>query len=146
MNFEIGSFFNDVYPPEAADWCNNNNAYIDKIENGYIIKKIPDNTEEEIILINLEIAKLERANAVSNIVVMVDNMEFDGDEISQERMSRTITAAKAMNKSNEDTTTWVLHNNKVAQVTIEQLSKALYLAGVEQTKLWTIPYQNKNSL
>lgn len=28
MNFEIGQKFNGVYPPEAAVWCNANNAHI----------------------------------------------------------------------------------------------------------------------
>jgi hypothetical protein len=30
MNFEIGQKFNGEYPPEAAEWCNANNAHIDE--------------------------------------------------------------------------------------------------------------------
>lgn len=30
--FEIGQIFKEKYPPEAAIWCNNNNAYIKEIE------------------------------------------------------------------------------------------------------------------
>ena len=30
MTFEIGQKFNGEYPPEAAEWCNNNNAHIDE--------------------------------------------------------------------------------------------------------------------
>ena len=30
--FEIGQIFKDVYPPEAALWCNENSAFIDEIE------------------------------------------------------------------------------------------------------------------
>lgn len=30
--YYIGQIFEGIYPPEAADWCNNNNAYIDEIE------------------------------------------------------------------------------------------------------------------
>lgn len=87
-------------------------------------------------------AKQDRSEAVSKITVEVDGMVFDGDEVSQERMSRTITAAKAIGKKDTDTTTWVLHNNTVAQVSVNQLSQALYLAGEEQTRLWTIPYES----
>ena len=31
-NYEIGQIFIGIYPPEAADWCGENNAYIDEIE------------------------------------------------------------------------------------------------------------------
>ena len=30
--YYIGQKFSEIYPPEAADWCNNNNSYIDEIE------------------------------------------------------------------------------------------------------------------
>ena len=65
---------------------------------------------------------------------------FDGDETSQERMSRTITAALATGEDMSATTTWVLADNTVAQVSITQLAQALRAAGEQQTKLWTVPY------
>ena len=46
----------------------------------YFVEKIPDPTPEEIAQKKLEEAKSERATAVSNIKVWVDDMEFDGDE------------------------------------------------------------------
>ena len=85
-------------------------------------------------------AKAERAAAVSRITVTVDGMVFDGDETSQERMSRTITAALATGEDMSATTTWVLADNTVAQVSITQLAQALRAAGEQQTKLWTVPY------
>lgn len=43
MEFYIGQIFEGIYPPEAAIWCNNNNAQIDKIENNnYQIVEIPE--------------------------------------------------------------------------------------------------------
>ena len=30
--FEIGQIFEDTYPPEVAQWCNENNAFINEIE------------------------------------------------------------------------------------------------------------------
>lgn len=87
------------------------------------------------------IAKAERAAAVAALTVEVDGMVFDGDEKAQERMSRTITAATATGASMDDTTTWVLHDNTVAHVSIRQLAMALRLAGEEQTRLWTVPYE-----
>ena len=87
-------------------------------------------------------AKAERADAVSKITVTVDGMVFDGDETSQERMSRTITAAVATGEEMTATTTWVLADNTVAQVSMQQLAQALRLAGEKQTELWTVPYED----
>ena len=86
--------------------------------------------------------KKERAAAVAAITVEVDGMVFDGDEKAQERMSRTITAAVATGEDMSATTTWVLADNTVAQVSIKQLAQALRLAGEKQTELWTVPYQD----
>lgn len=96
---------------------------------------------EEIAAEELAQAKAERADAVSRITVTVDGMVFDGDETSQERMSRTITAAVATGEDMSATTTWVLADNTIAQPSIQQLAQALRAAGEKQTALWTIPYQ-----
>ena len=46
--FYIGQIFEGKYPPMAAVWCNQNNAYIEKIGDGvYEIKEIPAPTPEE---------------------------------------------------------------------------------------------------
>lgn len=100
----------------------------------------PAKTDEEIAVETLAQAKAERADAVSKITVTVDGMVFDGDEISQERMSRTITAAVATGEDMSATTTWVLADNTVAKVSIKQLAQALRAAGEQQTQLWTVPY------
>lgn len=86
-------------------------------------------------------AKVKRAAAVAALTVKVDSMTFDADEIAQERMSRAVTAAIATGEGTSATTTWVLHDNTVATVTIKQLATALRLAGEEQTRLWTVPYE-----
>lgn len=96
-------------------------------------------TEEEL----LEQAKSERAEAVSKIIVEVDGMKFDGDETAQTRMGRTISAALALGVDiNTEKRIWVLADNTVAEPTIAQLAEALRLAGDEQTRLWTVPYQS----
>lgn len=53
MTFEINQIFENNYPPAAAAWCNENNAYIKEIEreNGvrrFRIVGIPEPTQEEI--------------------------------------------------------------------------------------------------
>lgn len=103
----------------------------------------PAKTDEEVAAETLAQAKAERADAVSKITVTVDGMVFDGDETSQERMARTITAAVATGEDMSATTTWVLADNTVAQVSIKQLAQTLRAAGEQQTKLWTVPYQEE---
>lgn len=52
MNFFINQIFEDTYPPEAALWCNENNAYIEEIDpvdgvRCFQIVGIPEPTQEE---------------------------------------------------------------------------------------------------
>ena len=141
--YEIGQIFEGEYAPEVAIWCNENNAYIEEIEavdgvRQFKIVAVPEPTAEELAEQALAQAKVERAEAVAKIVVEVDGMKFDGDETSQGRMARS---AVAMN--DEETIVWVLHDNAIAQVTKAQLLQALRLAGEEQTRLWTMPYEMK---
>ena len=90
-------------------------------------------------------AKTGRAEAVARITVEVDGMVFDGDETAQDRMARAITMFQASNLPDDYTTAWVLADNTVAQVTVNQLAQALLLAGQKQTELWTKPYEAGNA-
>ena len=50
MNYKIGQTFKGTYPPEAAIWCNANNAHIEVKNGQYIIVEnapIPEPTLEE---------------------------------------------------------------------------------------------------
>lgn len=129
---EIETTFGD-----KAAWVSPTTVKLD--EDGEIVSFTPPQpTEEEL----LEKAKSERSEAVSQIVVEVDGMKFDGDEESQTRMGRTVAAAVALGVDIETyTQTWVLADNTVATPTIKQLAQALKLAGEAQTNLWTIPYE-----
>lgn len=86
-------------------------------------------------------AKTDRAEAVARITVEVDGMVFDGDEKAQDRMARAITMFTSSGLPPDTTTEWVLADNTVAQVTVNQLAQALLLAGQKQTELWTKPYE-----
>lgn len=99
-------------------------------------------TEEDLAEQALTKAKAEREEAVSKIVVEVDGMRFDGDEVAQGRMGRTVAAAIADGADLATTKRqWVLADNSVASVTVKQLAQALKLAGDAQTALWVAPYQ-----
>lgn len=148
MTFEIGQIFEKEYPPEAAAWCNDNNAYLEEIapetegSRRFKVIAIPALTEEEQAAQKLTKAKAERADAVSKLVVEVDGMKFDADEESQTRMGRTIAAAVALGVDlDTEKRMWVLADNAIAEVTVKQLAEALRLAGDAQTELWTVPYE-----
>lgn len=115
-------------------------AELGRLPEGAMLE-VPEKPAEVIANEKLTAAKAIRAEAVAALTVEVDGMVFDGDEVAQERMARTVTAATATGASIDDTTTWVLHNNTVATVSIRQLAAALRLAGEEQTRLWTVPYE-----
>lgn len=85
---------------------------------------------------NLAKAKLARLGQVREIKVTTQSgKEFDGDEDSQNRMSRAISA---MNDG--DNTQWVLADNSVVQVSKVELKEALRLAGAAMTTIWMQPY------
>lgn len=96
----------------------------------------PEPTPEQL----LAQAKRERAEKVQRIKVTVDGMTFDGDEVSQSRMARALTAALTAGQSS---TTWVLADNTVATVTKEQLAEALTKSMLEMSKVWTDPYKGE---
>ena len=111
--------------------------------NWYLKGYAPQPTAEEVEAKALAKAKAERSEAVNKIAVEVDGMVFDGDEDSQTRMARTITASQALGLPEETTIGWAMADtnpNKVEQVTVKQLAQALYLAGLKQSELWVKPY------
>lgn len=117
-----------------------------EVEQGYdgcwYVKGFAPEVPEEVALSN---AKAERAKAVAAITVEVDGMTFDGDETAQGRMARAITMFQASSLPEDTTTAWVLADNTVAQVTVNQLAQALLLAGQKQTELWTVPYVQEST-
>ena len=63
--FKIGQTFKETYPPEAAVWCNANNAHIDKQGGQYIIVEntpAPEPTIEE------QVAKLEAETGLTRVM------------------------------------------------------------------------------
>lgn len=130
----------ETYEVEIAPYVALWEAEKAKIEAEQAKAEAEYNKPENVAARAFQAAKAERASAVASITVEVDGMVFDGDEKAQERMARTVTAATATGASMDDTTTWVLNDNTVAQVTVRQLATALRKAGEAQTALWVIPY------
>lgn len=83
-------------------------------------------------IVRWDFLKKYREKAVSDIVVEVDGMLFDGDEKSQERMARIILSVQ----DPDFLFPWKLANNTKAMINVGQLQQALAMAGSRQIELW----------
>lgn len=134
----------EIYKQEGLAFGPEPEKYDDKVpfwaELGvtYSVAPDPEPTEEEKKAQKLEEAKKQRAEQVAAIKVDVDGMLFDGDETSQSRMARALEVASITGMKS---TVWVLADNTVATVTVEQMQKALSQAMLQMGELWTIPYE-----
>ena len=81
-----------------------------------------------------EAEKIQRDITTAEILVTTAaGNVFNGDEISQNRLSRAIMALQLTGTL---TTHWVLADNTVAEVGVQELAEALALSGAAQTALW----------
>lgn len=95
----------------------------------YVAPPPPLPTREEL--------KAQRTAAVEAIkVTTAAGNTFDGDEVSQGRMSRAIIALGAAPSG--ATVNWVLADNTVLNATQAELTEALLLAGQAQAAIWII--------
>ena len=79
---------------------------------------------------------LRQAEVNAIVITTASGKAFDGDEQSQDRMSRAINALNPL-----ETTLWVLSDNTPTMVSREELQEALRLAGAAQTAIWVKPYE-----
>lgn len=75
MEFQIGQIFENTYPPEAAIWCNRNNAYIKADGNSYTIVSIPEPELPE-----LKDIKLNEINAAYQQAIATLTPTYPNDE------------------------------------------------------------------
>lgn len=101
------------------------------IRTGAYIRKVYEEIPE-----TLNLFKGERDVNVSKIVVTVNidgvDIEFDGDERSQNRLNRAYTVAKNKNKN----VFWKTYNNDLVELNADQILDILDAAGTKQTELW----------
>ena len=75
--------------------------------------------------------KLSRQEFVNNIEITYNNVVYQGDEKSQDRMSRAIVGM-----DDDDTIEWTAKDNSKVTLLRSDLKQILRLAGIEQTKVW----------
>lgn len=79
-------------------------------------------------------SQMDRMIQIDNIVVTTSTgKQFDGDEVSQQRMARALLA---MQLAQVGSTQWVLADNTISEVTCDDLGEALVLAGQKQSEIW----------
>jgi len=101
-------------------------------EDGSVETTFRDLTEEELLPILTEDFKKNREVLVINLEVVYNGIVYQGDEKSQDRMSR------AINGLPDDTTiiNWKAKDNSTQELTRPELKEILFLAGQEQTRIW----------
>lgn len=78
--------------------------------------------------------KLSKIKEVESIIVTTSSGKaFNGDETSQDRMTRAITVSQVTGKTE---TEWKLADNSIKVITFSELSEALNLASEAMSKIW----------
>lgn len=95
--FYIGQIFDGKYPPMAAVWCNDNNAFIEKIaDNRYEIKAVPAPpapTHDDIKQMRAEAYRNEVDPITSHIQRLRDD-DPESEEIAELIAERTAKVAE----------------------------------------------------
>ena len=121
----------ELYQSEYIEYSEDNfefdSNYTYKVENGGVVK-----TERTDEIYLKQVSKTNRTTLVENIEVEYNGVVYQGDEISQDRMSR------AINGLPDDVTTisWKAKDNSSQELTRLDLKEILFLAGQEQTRIW----------
>lgn len=135
----LGYYSKDINPliPEGCleltekQWQEAININANCYEDGkFIVKDF--RTAEEVKQGEISKWKSERDIKVQNIEVTYKDVVYQGDEKSQDRMSRHINALP----NTEVTTMWVAKDNSVQILNKEDLQNILLLAGAEMSKIW----------
>lgn len=107
-------------------------AWVEIDESEYETSLVVHNRDMEIRFI-----KSQRKPFLDNLCVTTQaGNTFEGDETSQDRMARAITAME-----DADTLPWVLSDNTVVIVSKAELKEALRLASAAMSEIWVQPYK-----
>ncbi|CUU87834.1 Uncharacterised protein [Campylobacter hyointestinalis subsp. hyointestinalis] len=133
------------------DYPKNDDPYKEVVSSGaikadvyHISYSIVDKPAGVVAAIKYEEWKKDREAKVANIEVSLDNCKgldgstnngviFQGDETSQNRLGRAISASSI---AGVGSTLWTAKNNKVYELSVAQLGEMLLKAGQAQTAIW----------
>lgn len=121
MEYYIGQIFDGIYPPEAAIWCNKNNAYIEDLcDKRYEIKAIPEPTppteeeqrqkravayQQEVDPITSHISRLRDKEQTPEIVAEIEQLITERDAKVEEIIQRYPYPTDPVTESEENADT-----------------------------------------
>lgn len=85
--------------------------------------------------------KNDKEHDLENLTVEYNGLVFDANEISQERINRTIASLEI-----GDTVEWILADNTSSNVNKEVLSNVLSLATKKQSEIWNKYHLIRNDI
>lgn len=100
-------------------------------EDGTVATVFRELIEDDFKSYNEQNYKTIRQNIVDNIEVIYNEIIYQGDEKSQDRMSRAIVGM-----DDDDTIEWTAKDNSKVVLLRSDLKQILRLSGIEQTKVW----------
>ena len=108
--FKIEQTFKGTYPPEAAVWCNANNAHIEAKDGEYIIManpSIPEPTLEE------QVAKLEAETGLTRVMrEMVLSENSGASDYVKAKANEIENLAKQLRTTDEPSKTEIVDNTQ----------------------------------
>lgn len=147
MTFEINQIFEGSYPPEAAGWCNENNAYIEELapvtkdvaeknEIGeevtqtktlrrFQIKAIPEVPLAELKRAKDEAVKLAYLNYRNNEATVPSSLGFTADANTRAWMDVMGLVTKTQSAPEGEKVTFRASDNTFHEITREQLGTLL---------------------
>lgn len=147
MNFEIGQIFEGEYPPEAAVWCNENNAYIEELDSitkdvteknefgkevtqtktlwRFQIKAIPEVSLAELKIAKDEAVKLAYLNYRNNEATVPSSLGFTADASTRAWVDVMGLVTKAQSAPEGEKVTFRASDNTFHEITREQLGTLL---------------------
>ena len=100
---------------------------VQKVVNGVVVSE--DRTDEQYLN---QVFKEERQRLVNSIEVEYQGNIYQGDELSQDRMSRAINGLP----NDSSLILWKTKSNSTVNLTRVDLKEILFVAGEKQTLLW----------
>lgn len=82
MEFSVGQYFIDTYPPDAAEWCNGNRAYIIEVEKDGEHRQFQIVAYPELSLDESKAVKLSEINAAADRAIATLTATYPDREIS----------------------------------------------------------------
>lgn len=129
--FTAGQIFTEIYPPEAAVWCNENNHYIVELEplggvRQFQIQAIPGPSLDEVKTKKIATLKAERDTREEAPVEYKEKL-WDFDTKSRDRIN---AAATALEIGGVETITWTAYDDSSLELTAEDLKTIVAIAAL----------------